>query len=146
MKHRHYDMIVAKAANMDLVVFCQGNGKWVEVTCDFSQIAWWEDNKYFLCLPQHKEACLDWLNGNDVEYRHKDDESWFELSDSHCWCWSRYNNTMNSNLEFRIKPKKEKRWLAYGKGSENVYGSFSNEETCRQYHPDRQIIEIEVEV
>ena len=64
MKHKHYDMIVALAENMNLATFCKGKlGKeWIDLGGE-GLPCFIPDNHYFLCLPQHKEACLHWLNG-----------------------------------------------------------------------------------
>ena len=115
MKHKHYDMIVAKAANMDLVVFVKtcDNGAWYEKG-DNSACQWWEDSDYFLCLPQHKESCLHWLNGgkSQVEYTKASYPYWCDIdSDEHKW--SDGHIFMDELLNIRIKPKKEKRWIAY---------------------------------
>lgn len=67
MKHRHHDMIVTKAGNMDLVLFNKAGyqKKWVvsHETC----LPVFSDCEYFLCLPQYKEVCLHWLNGGEIE-------------------------------------------------------------------------------
>lgn len=114
MKHPHYDKIVAKAANMDLVVFTRQGSKWNALN-EFP--AWNEDYEYFLCQPKHKEACLHWLNGGKVQVKnetyldwvdcgsHDDDPQWYK----DVWMMRELN-------EYRIKPRKEKRWIAYRKG------------------------------
>ena len=107
MKHPHYDMIVAKAANMDLVVFSKGSGEWIELHC----MPRWGDNEYFLCLPQHKEACLHWLNGGKVEGIRKHFDS-LELAMASTIAWSVNSTFMKDSIELRIKPRKEKRWIA----------------------------------
>lgn len=63
MKHKHYDKIVAKAANMDLVVFCRDAYHVKEGWFETYNLPIQEEFDYFLCLPQHKESCLAWLNG-----------------------------------------------------------------------------------
>ena len=67
--HKHYEMIVAKAANMDLTVFHKSiTGEWL-IDTDSNKVMVFENDstEYFLCLPQHKEACLHWLNGGEIE-------------------------------------------------------------------------------
>lgn len=110
MKHKHYDKIVAKAANMDLVVFkndCDGRN-WYEI--DEMPVSEFEFSDYFLCLPQHKDACLHWLNGGEVESLHKDYEP-MTLAECGSIEWGVKSTFMKGSIEVRIKPKKEKRWI-----------------------------------
>lgn len=68
MRHKNADMIKAKVDNVDLIVFSKAKnlGDWREVSLIALIV---NDNfDFFLCLPQHKEACLHWLNGGDVLY------------------------------------------------------------------------------
>ncbi|AUR93010.1 hypothetical protein NVP1181O_46 [Vibrio phage 1.181.O._10N.286.46.C9] len=152
MKHKHYDMIVAKAANMDLVVFqVDPNGKnkvWSEYYCeeDGDFPLFYQNCNYFLCLPQHKEACLHWLNGGAIESN--ETKSWvevdsLELCTSH---WYEGHFFMHEHEEFRIKPKKEKRWIAFNHENGNVFGTYSSEFNCKRAWPNLQTLEIEVEV
>lgn len=143
MKHKHYDMIVAKAANMDLVVFIGLAGSWVQdemqnsTSCAFSEGA-----DYFLCLPQHKEACLHWLNGGDVIVKDFPDEKYNErtlLAEGFSG-WHEATVFMDLPTEIRIKPKKEKRMIVVN-GDHVEFAS-----TERIYPESAQIIEIEVEV
>lgn len=138
MKHKHYEMIVAKAANMDLVLFNKSENQdgWsvshetclpVFSTCD-----------YFLCLPQHKEACLHWLNGGEVQLVSP------EFSEFPCGYeeWLPSSVWMDKDYTFRIKPKKEKRWIAVDVANLSAEFCFSGDVPASGY----QIIEIEVEV
>ena len=63
MKHRHADMIIAKANNVDLVVLSKSHGKWD--LSHFSMMLSGEED-CFLCLPKHKKACLHSLNGGQA--------------------------------------------------------------------------------
>lgn len=148
MKHKHHDKIVAKAKNMDLVLFSMSTGhncgKWSE--CNRETMP--KDNEninYFLCLPQHKKICLYWLNGGDVQY--KSGDGWVDASKNTSNYWSADNLLMDEFEEFRIKPKKEKRWIAINM-SRGVYCElFDSESEARDQHPYAdQFIEIEVEV
>lgn len=152
MKHKHYDMIVAKAANIALVKFVKLPNEWVATTTD----EWNFTSDYFLCLPKHKDACLKWLNGSIMEQRliGRDDLEWSEMLKSSLWKWDAQNNTMQSKYEFRIKPKKEKRWIAATKTNcidKLFYEKSQAEEFVTAFYPnnnksDFQFIEIEVEV
>ena len=114
-KHKLYDMIVAKAANMELVRLAKpNNGKWV-VQADVVQKStqFGEGFEYFLCLPQHKEACLHWLNGCYVQERgFYNADAFGDITMIGNNCWNVNHIFMDSTSEFRIKPKKVKRFIA----------------------------------
>lgn len=152
MKHKHYEMIVAKAANMDLVVFVKtcDNGAWYEKG-DNSACQWWEDSDYFLCLPQHKEACLHWLNGGDVIVKDFPDDEYNErtlLSEGFSG-WHDATIFMDLPTKIRIKPHKEKRWVGVNsKTGVTTHLQESREGLEKRIDglSDYQVIEIEVEV
>lgn len=145
MKHKHAEMIKAKADNMDLVVF--GNeigGEWRE--CDFSDltiaIGFYD---FFLCLPQNKEVCLHWLNGGELlcSLGYIKDK----LIGQHATKeWSTRSIFMNSECEIRIKPKKVKYWIAIEKGKCNPFYYKEKEAAERVYPNADQYIQIEVEL
>ena len=141
MKHKHYEMIVAKAANMELVRFAKekGTGEWYELSEDF-MCSFNEECEYFLCLPQHKEACLHWLNGGDVQ-RLTARQDWLKIG--YDLGWTDCHEFMNPDFEFRIKPKKEKRWLIYS--GTGVLKEEYNKAPQIIYEGD-QVVEIEVGV
>ena len=153
MKHKHYEMIVAKAKNMELVVFEKSklNG-WVLLerhlipdsdACD-----------YFLCLPQHKEACLHWLSGGDVQVQDFPTNDFNDYSDEK-YEWSLETWWMSEQCNVRIKPKKEKRWIGYCANTNQTFPHPQNSKELagdyaainyRYNMSDWQFIEIEVEV
>lgn len=151
MKHKHADMIKAKAENIELVQLMKINKVWEVVgsksgeTINFSS-----DYEYFLCLSKHKEACLHWLNGGDVEFKRGD--VWFGYI---CSAWASNVRWMSEQAEIRIKPKKEKRWIAVHDNldfcMDKPFKSKDDaEEFITGFHPndkvsDYQFIEIEVE-
>ncbi len=164
MKHKHYNKIVAKAANMDLVVFerqhtaTHDKELLKELAPDGNKAVWFHEScDYFLCLPQHKDACLHWLNGgkSQAEYAKASYPCWCDI-DSDEANWSEGHIFMDKTLDVRIKPKKEKVWIGvYGKHvTENYFGSKSEAEkhvdespvysNCA--HSWWQFIEIEIEV
>lgn len=154
MKHRHYEMIVAKAANMDLVIMSKNSrhGKWSDRNdqgCKFS-----EEFDYFLCLPQHKEACLHWLNGGHVQWGSTEHEEfdWYDKDTIGI-------NSIEEDAKYflcptikvRIAPRKEKRWIAISDKENHIFFFDTKSEVekniCMYYSKDNyQIIEIEVEV
>lgn len=147
MKHKHYDMICAKAANMDLVVFVKtcGNGAWYEK--DNQACQWWEDSNYFLCLPKHKEAVLNLLNGGESQVKY-DNWSYCNLDAGNRWSNGWWY--MDEKCESRIKPRKEKRWIAYSSDSKRLgVLSFDSLHEISEYYSNEeeilQFIEIEVE-
>lgn len=149
-KHKHSKMIKAKADNMDLVVFtknCQNDGKWWALVNDESVIPSFDGDHYFACLPQHKEVCLHWLNGGDVEYKSRFTGDYW----SKCYSisgWSPLIGLMREDVKYRIKPQKEKRWICINDNLEiedgTLYGSYCDaDENSLGY---KQIVEIEVEI
>lgn len=137
-------MIVAKAANIDLVVLAKHNENWIEVN-GFPE---WCMENYFLCLPQHKEACLHWLNGGEVQQKPIDNNHWVTCADVNKVTWMSWTSFMQDKLEFRIKPKKEKRFIAWNSREDapEKY-SYCTLSLAQQAYKDQdvQIIEIEVE-
>ena len=143
MKHKHHAMIVAKAENMELVVFANsGDGEWFEMKNEESPII--DFFEYFLCLPQHKEACLHWLNGGEVEFEY--DSKW-----NSCSYWSReWHEASGFTCEdnkLRIKPKKEKRWIIWDLDND-AYNCVFKENPEGRYlaNFNFQILEVELEV
>ena len=154
MKHKHAEMICAKAANMELVVFCYGNGKWFERACGFSEIRWWENRRYFLCLPQHKEVCLHWLNGGEYQVNELAQENMLSIDqtiEKGGWCLDHW--FMSKVFTFRIKSRKEKRWIGVWRESVTPR-SFESRDSAEFWVTHNsganqdywQFIEIEIEI
>ncbi|AUR82889.1 hypothetical protein NVP1029O_56 [Vibrio phage 1.029.O._10N.261.55.A7] len=148
MKHKHVDMITAKANNMSLVVFANDidSDGWFELN-HFPM--WDEEHDYFLCLPQHKEACLHWLSGGAVQYFF--DGEWIECRDAifSNFEWDAGHIFTDEKTTYRIKPHKEKRWIAVlPNGRVSGWHDEGIEMLEEQYNKDAgwQFIEIEVEV
>ena len=143
MKHKHYEMIVAKAANMDLVRFykCKLSNSWKEIECEFRFI-WKPDTEFFLCLPEHKEACLHWLNGGAIQDNFEDE--WTSIKPHNgSPDWNDPDNLfMNEEYKLRIKTYKEKRWIAIDVSRGDVAMCTESSVPALGY----QIIEIEVEI
>lgn len=76
MKHKHYDKIVAKSANMNLVVFCRDTYHAEEGWFETPNLPIQDEFDYYLCLPQHKEDCLAWLNGANISFT---SEGWSDV-------------------------------------------------------------------
>ena len=162
MKHKHYEMIVAKAANMDLVLFVKlmnaPDFNWVE-SVGAVNLPFDEEGDYFLCLLQHNESgqCLHWLNGGEIEIRNKTGiaTSWSDFpSFSFNPKWIPHADFMSKDCDTRIKPKKEKRWIGVAK-DKTTDATFKTKEGCMEYVKGEyipsfvdncQFIEIEVEV
>lgn len=154
-KHKHYEMIVAKAANMELELFFRDScNSWRP--CTMSYLVGNDSGDYFLCLPQHKEACLHWLNGGDAQILHSPRHDWMTLESYEVdpkW----YNNSdfMSDECKIRIKPKKEKRWIGYCANTNQTFPhpqvsmDVAEDYAARNYGYKMeawQFIEIEVEV
>lgn len=137
MKHKHAEMIKAKVDNMGLVSLVNNHevNEWQE--CDFDALISHEDVEFFVCLPQHKEACLHWLNGGEVEYCQDYKSQWFVFNADRDRQWSEESLFMR-NEEVRIRPRREKRWVAVGR--DDI--CFCNKNSIPA--PGYRIIEIEV--
>lgn len=143
MKHKHYDIGVAKLADTTLVKFVKLPSEWVATTTDEWNVA----SDYFLCLPQHKEACLHWLNGGDVEENYG--SKWDDVG-QHSWHDQSVFN-FDDGYTIRIKPKKEKRWIAYSTNQKRLGCLTFDSEVEAKHHyihevDEPQFIEIEVEL
>lgn len=163
MKHKHYDMIVAKAANMEFVVFVKHeetesggllssavtHTEWSEAGYPGDQMPCFHSElDYFLCLPQHKEACLHWLNGGEALILDFPDDEIERVLESGAYSgWHYASVFMSESVKTRIKPKKEKRWIAVNM-SRGVYCELfeSKVEATEAYPHADQFIEIEIEV
>ncbi|AGN51436.1 hypothetical protein VPJG_00072 [Vibrio phage jenny 12G5] len=149
MKNVHYDKIVAKAANMDLVVFfkASSHSEWCEVSNSLLP-AFHPETEYFLCLPRHKGACLHWLNGGELQVNRLSNGylDWDRPSRD----WAKEVSFMFDVKEFRIKPKKEKRWILVNAIDCFQPRMFDDEGEADQMlqgsHPNWSKHEIEVEV
>lgn len=149
-KHKHHDMIVAKAGNMDLVLFIKVGDDW--------QISGGHDNQviniashydYFLCLPEHNKdgQCLHWLNGGNVYYKRKGKDNVTSINWPKVWDPSLVWNF--SNIKIKIEPKKEKRIVVYdeaaGKFEETAFKTMKDAMEEIKYY-DAQFFEIDVEI
>lgn len=159
MKHKHYEMIVAKAANMDLVVFLKhaNEDKWKAMRLtglQFPDLGGTHD--YFMCLQKHSKEALSWLNGVDVQGEDPNKPGSFDdyapyKDRAH---WSSTAWYMRDDRNVRIKPKKEKRWIAVDPSHQQQSTKlFKSEGDLWSYFGGRagnasgyQFIEIEVEV
>ena len=148
MKHKHYDMICAKAANMDLVIFVneEEGESWVKVPAEC--VPTHNTYKFFACLPQHAVACLHWLNGGELMVIKGGTELvGIGSNKQKSPCWSPNEFMMTYDYEYKIKPRTEKRWIAY---ENDLVGTsaFKSKAEARSFYDDDsvQFIEIEVEV
>lgn len=149
-------MINAKADNMELVVFTKSTitNKW-EVT-NFGDLVRNDDFDFFLCLHKHKGACLHWLNNGEIELNSQYSDGWEECEPIRHW--SLESVFMQDDYQLRIKPSKERLWLAVKTDKyENLGGcskvricshAFVNKSDAEEYLDltGSQLIEIEVEV
>ncbi|AUR81812.1 hypothetical protein NVP1013O_65 [Vibrio phage 1.013.O._10N.286.54.F9] len=120
MKHKYAEMIKAKADNMELVLFVKRgeSSTWGELN-NHGDVTFLYEFDYFLCLPQHKEACLHWLNGGEVQDLFEGEWVYCaslaratESGGDNTLEFSEHHMFMNEEFQFRIAPKKEKRWIA----------------------------------
>lgn len=144
MKHEHYDKIVAKAANMDLVVFCRDAYHVKEGWFETSNLPIQEEFDYFLCLPQHKEACLVWLCGGELQQHVGNQWLGFE-SRKECPDWFKDKDFMDRKCKLRVKPRKEKRWVVIDDKQylfPTLYTKDPSDELTHHY----QVFQIEIDV
>ncbi len=156
MKHAYAELFTAKLNDTSLVLFEKHEEwkEWREVTKSDLAFAVGGNFEYFLCLPQHKEACLHWLNGGKVESLHKDYEP-MELAESGAIDWGVKSTFMKDSIEIRIKPKKERRWIGVNSAGFSTPMTFIGKDECDSYVSASyqsssvvawQFIEIEIEV
>ncbi len=156
MKHAYAELFTAKLNDTSLVLFEKHEEwkEWREVTKSDLAFVVGGNFEYFLCLPQHKEACLHWLNGGKVESLHKDYEP-MELAESGAIEWGVKSTFMKDSIEIRIKPKKENRWIGVSKSSCHTTGHYETKEEAINTTESQpwasayvpwQFIEIEIEV
>lgn len=147
MKHKHYDLIVAKAANMDLVTLCciPAYHEWrehlLQHDMDFD-----ESVEYFLCLPQHTGACLHWLNGGEGECTSV--LGCFDINET-SRDWNSCAWYTDSNLSSKIKPHKESRYIAIRRHDlyvESIAYKTEDEAIADNNPKFWNVYEIEVEV
>jgi hypothetical protein len=147
-KHPHAEMIKAKADNMGLVVFYNRNIStlWNELL-ETGEVILLKDYQYFLCLPQHKDECLHWLNGGKIQYQ---TELVAEFKDYQPEIRFGVGSIfMQSDFDIRIKPRKEKRWVAIRKSDllVNEYTFESRGEAIADLNPIYwEFYELEIEI
>lgn len=145
MKHKHYNMIVAKATNMELVLFYQPPNRqdlWVEAEDD--ELPTLDNYNYFLCLPQHKEVCLAWLGGGELQQYVGNQWLGFESRDE-CPDWLKDKDFMDCKCKLRVKPRKEKRWVVIDDKQylfPTLYTKDPSDELTHHY----QVFQIEIDV
>lgn len=146
MKSKYAELFTAKLNDMDLVLF-EKHRDWDKWTIAGGSDRYFmvSDNfEYFLCLPQHKEAVLNALNGGESQLTF-DGTTWDKCNLNQPVEWSEDWWYMKGESQSRIKPKKEKRLIVYR--NDVVYGPYLLTDGI---NPDLletgQVIEIEVEV
>ena len=146
-KHKHAEMIKAKAENMELVVFIKHpDHEWKQI----AGMPTAEDLDYFLCLPENNEnsQCLHWLNGGSLMVTYPNEAEREFLGDHRTVAVSGVmGRFLNKNIKFSIKPKKVKRWIAIRNEMLCSTWLFKSEIDARLVcGTGEQFIEIEVEV
>lgn len=124
MKHKHVELIKAKADNMELVKFYKSTSNgWC--VCSNQGCVFDEKWKYYLCLPQHKEECLAWLNGSHIQDYFKGE--WVNCKDykGEDWTWMD-NIFMNEEAVLRVAPKKVIKYAIYDKVEKVVGWTFDD--------------------
>lgn len=138
-KHPHYDLIVKWAAEPDKwAVICKtiNGNNWEEVVC----LYWLEEREYKLIPKQHLKAALAFYNeGKRLQV--KCHGEWLDVE----------GEPHFDSIEYRVKPKKVKRWIiakASALASMMYFDSYASAETATMKDGEffgGQVIEIEVE-
>ena len=147
-KHKHYEMIVAKAENMDLVrLFFNGMSKKWEIP-ENQDLMFCESVDYFLCAEHNAKATLHLLNGGKVQFMHNNNGAWLDsVKNSDDMQWSPNLDLMSEDYKFRIKPRKEKRWVVCSPVDGDVCDQlFTSKPDINAFGESCQVVEIEVEV
>lgn len=138
---KHAEMIKRWADDDSLIYFTRSRKHQIWMT---EVMPVWSDNfEHFLCLPQHKDACLHWLNGGDclISFDSVKDVCGVINGQSEKK-WKITGGFMNQSATVRIKPRKEKRWITYNPKTREVYNCGKGQTPANGF----QIIEIEAEV
>jgi hypothetical protein len=151
-KRKHSKMIKAWADNNELIVFSRrSDGVWLACA---GYPAWFEDRDYFLCLQQHNKngQCLHWLNGGKIQWGdhfHGWSDKASYADDLESQEFFSGNAFMLDDNKFRIKPKKETRYVVVDNGK-FVGELFKADAHIRASYGDEycelQIFPIEVEI
>lgn len=152
-KHKYAEMIKAKVDNMELVVFCYSPSKDEFRELPNNYLPDTSASSYFLCLPQHKEVCLHWLNGGScLIYFESVKDTFGVIHGKSPKEWTFDCGFMNTDAAIRIKPKEETRYIGV---KDNGYATkhFATPEEVKRYINRRgfiadlyKITTIEVEV
>jgi hypothetical protein len=107
--------------------------------------------QYFLCLPKHKYAALNLLNGGESQVGGSFGW-WLEVSSNHPafsgedLVWSAVQWYMLDEFESRIKPKKVERWMAHiGNETSRLYESIDDLHRIYGDNTKVKFIKIEIE-
>lgn len=146
-KHPHAKMIKAKVDNMSLVVFSKKHdNSWAEIQCD--DCVFIPDFEYFICLPRHKDAVLNSLNGGTSETYRAYTGGWAEACANGSDGWNYDFWYMDESRQSRIKPRKQKRWIGVnGNGLTTRHYATKDELIASLLRPiDWSCVEVELEV
>lgn len=157
MKSKYAELFTAKLNDMGLVLFEKHRDwdKWALAVNSDRCFMVSNNFEYFLCLPQHKEAVLNSLNGGDSQLSFNG-ESWTICNCNQPVEWNSDWWYMRPESQSRIKPKKEYVWVAYhkdgfmfdevGVSGQDVHHRVKEHELSDFNGKDWQYKEIEVEV
>ena len=109
MIHENYELIEAKLKNMNLVVLVKYKNREWTTRPDQRDVNFTMDSKrYWLCLPQHTDMCLKWLNGATLEIKDDFTEKWLPFKKENR-SWSHHSlfmlqlNTSNIRFEKQLE-------------------------------------------
>jgi len=147
--HKHAEMIKAKADNMELVVFAKSptSSRWCKTSPE-SLPLFNEFKEYFLCHPKHERECFHWLNRGSSQFKDDSMRDWDTVGQRRAW--NKHSPFMSEDFDFRIKPRKEKRWIVVKNETLLSNRLFESESeaavVCGRESNGAQFIQIEVEI
>ena len=104
--HKHAEMMIHLIANPCLIKIAKLDGDWSLDEKNINNIYFDINVEYFLCHPKHKEECLHWLNGGDVEFYCNETNQYLTRLQTFKH-WQIESVFMNPDIEIRIKQEPE---------------------------------------
>jgi len=127
MKRKHAELIKTWADNQELTVLVEGCGYWVSI----EHPSWGAANNYFICLPKHKEAVIELLNGGEIQVS-RGCEAWTDCGLGNEGQWHRDYWYMDKGFKSRIKPRKQTRY-AYATPDGGITVHYSTKDELERY-------------
>ncbi|AUR94101.1 hypothetical protein NVP1191O_42 [Vibrio phage 1.191.O._10N.286.52.B4] len=144
MKHKNCEMLSGFSKHHNMVAISNDGLQWRALDIE---------RDMFACIEKHQGAVIDWLDGTLLQVEDSKHEGLYRdippFNNSTEWDFSAWYMREDKNV--RIKPKKEKRWIAYSTNQKRLGClTFDTEVEARNNYihevDEPQFIEIEVEI